>query len=155
MDQSRISGHGGGPAILLAEDDRLLRKAAETALRRHGFHVLAASNGDEALRLAFSEIPDLVLLDLIMPGVQGYEVLKALKNNKATAAIPVVILTNLGGDSDVQRALDAGAAAYAIKTNLSLVDLVALVSDILLTGESTPGTSKRPARGAGPTNSAD
>jgi DNA-binding response OmpR family regulator len=129
-----------GPTILLVEDDRLLRKAVESALRRRGFRVLTATNGDEALRTAAAEIPDLVLLDLVMPGLPGYQVLRALKDRDATAAIPVVILTNLGQDSDVQKALDAGAAAYAIKSNLALEELVALVRRVLLTPGSSRGT---------------
>jgi len=110
--------------ILLAEDDRFLRKAAEATLRQNGFVVLAAVDGEEALRLARAEAPDLVLLDLIMPKMQGFEVLRALKQDPATAGIPVIVLSNLGQDSDVQRALEAGAAAYLIKANLPLHDLV-------------------------------
>jgi len=128
------------PIILLVEDDRLLRKAAESALRRRGFRVLTATNGDDALRTAAAEAPDLVLLDLVMPGLPGHEVLRALKDNEVTAAIPVVILTNLGQDFDVQKALDAGAAAYAIKSNLALKELVALVRRVLLTPGSPRGT---------------
>ena len=110
--------------ILLAEDDRFLRKAAEATLRQNGFTVLTAVDGEEALRLARAEAPDLVLLDLIMPKMQGFEVLRTLKQDPATAGIPVIVLSNLGQDSDVQRALEAGAAAYLIKANLPLHDLV-------------------------------
>ncbi|HEV2359890.1 MAG TPA: response regulator [bacterium] len=130
----------GGPTILLVEDDRLLRKAAESALRLRGFRVVAVPNGDEALRAVAAEPPDLILLDLVMPGLQGHQVLKVLKDDAATARIPVVILTNLGQDSDVQQALNAGAAAYAIKTNLGLEDLVALVRRTLLMPESPRDT---------------
>ena len=130
----------GSRTILLVEDDRLLRKAAESALRQRGFRVLTATNGDEALRTAAAEIQNLVLLDLVMPGLPGYQVLRALKDNDATAAIPVVVLTNLGQDSDVQRALDAGAVAYAIKSNLALKELVALIRRVLLTPGPPPGT---------------
>lgn len=129
-----------GPTILLVEDDRLLRKAAERALRRGGFRVVTATNGDEALRAVAADAPDLILLDLVMPGLPGHHVLKILKGDAATAGIPVVILTNLGRDSDAQGALDAGAAAYAIKTNLGLDELVALVGQTLLTPESPRGT---------------
>ncbi len=91
--------------ILLAEDDRFLRRAAEATLRRHGFDVLTAVDGEEALRLARAERPDLVLLDLIMPKLQGFEVLRALKEDAATANIPVVVVSNLGQDNDVRQAL--------------------------------------------------
>lgn len=117
--------------ILLAEDDRFLRKAAETALRRRGFTVIPAVDGEEALRLARAEAPDLVLLDMIMPKMQGFEVLRSLKGDRATAAIPVLILSNLGQDSDVQQALEAGAAGYFVKANLSLQDLVKRVGELV------------------------
>src|SRR5579859_1536645 len=140
MPASGAATRDGAPTILLVEDDRLLRKAAESALRQRGFRVLTATNGDEALRTVSAEIPALVLLDLVMPGLQGHQVLKTLKNNPATAAVPVVILTNLGQDSDVKAALDAGAAAYAIKSDLGLEDLIALVRKVLATSGSPQGT---------------
>ena len=117
--------------VLLAEDDRFLRKAAETALKRHGFTVVPAVDGEEALRLARAEPPDLVLLDLIMPKMQGFEVLRALKADPATAPIPVVILSNLGQDGDVKQAMEAGAAGYFVKANLSLQDLVKRVGELV------------------------
>ena len=132
--------------VLLAEDDRFLRKAAETALKRHGFTVeaitlngrdilrftvVAAVDGEEALRLARAAPPDLVLLDLIMPRMQGFEVLRALKADPATAPIPVVILSNLGQDGDMKQAMDAGAAGYFVKANLSLQDLVKRVGELV------------------------
>jgi len=110
--------------ILLAEDDRFLRKAAETTLKRNGFEVSTAIDGEDALRSIREEAPDLILLDLIMPKVQGFEVLRSVKADPATAGIPVIILSNLGQDRDVERALEYGAAAYLIKANLSLDDLV-------------------------------
>ena len=117
--------------VLLAEDDRFLRKAAETALKRHGFTDVAAVDGEEALRLARAAPPDLVLLDLIMPRMQGFEVLRALKADPATAPIPVVILSNLGQDGDMKQAMDAGAAGYFVKANLSLQDLVKRVGELV------------------------
>jgi DNA-binding response OmpR family regulator len=117
--------------VLLAEDDRFLRKAAETALKRHGFTVLAAIDGEEALRMARAEAPDIVLLDLIMPKLQGFEVLRALKADPATTKIPVIILSNLGQESDVKQAMEAGAAGYFVKANLSLHDLVKRVGEMV------------------------
>lgn len=120
--------------ILLAEDDRFLRKAAEATLKRHGFTVVTATDGEEALRLAQAEIPDLILLDLIMPKIQGFEVLRTLKANPTTSSIPVIIVSNLGQTHDVQQALEAGAAAYLVKANLSLQDLVKQVEAALKGG---------------------
>ncbi len=128
--------HETSRRILLAEDDRFLRKAAEATLRQHGFSVVTAVDGEEALRLAEAEAPALILLDLIMPKIQGFEVLRALKANPATAAIPVIVMSNLGQSQDVQQALEAGAATYLIKANLSLQDLVTRVEHTLKGGTS-------------------
>jgi CheY-like chemotaxis protein len=97
--------------VLLAEDDRFLRRAAESRLRQNGFTVLPAVDGEEALKVARAERPDLILLDLIMPKLQGFEVLKALKQDPATAPIPVIVLSNLGQDEDLKRAMELGAVA--------------------------------------------
>ncbi len=113
--------------ILVIEDDRFLRKAAEAALRRHGYTVLTALDGETGLAVARVEHPDLVLLDLIMPGMQGFEVLKLLKEDASTSSIPVIILSNLGQDSDVKKALEAGAVDYLVKANLALDMLVGRV----------------------------
>jgi DNA-binding response OmpR family regulator len=112
------------PTILLAEDDRFLRKAAETMLKRSGFSVVAAADGEEALRLARESPPDLLLLDLIMPKLQGFDVLQSLKASPATAGIPVIVLSNLGQASDVELARERGAADYIIKSNIALEALV-------------------------------
>ena len=117
--------------ILLAEDDRFLRKAGAVALRQHGYTVLLAVDGEEALRIARAERPDLVLLDLIMPKLQGFEVLRALKEDPDTRPIPVIVLSNLGRDRDVQQTMEAGAVGYFTKANLSLRDLVKQVESAL------------------------
>lgn len=122
--------------ILLAEDDRFLRKAAETTLRRSGFTVLTAVDGEEALRLARAEGPELILLDMIMPKLQGFEVLRILKEDPATAPIPVIALSNLGQEQDVRQALEAGAAAYLVKANISLQDLVKRVEEVFERGKA-------------------
>ena len=117
--------------ILVAEDDRFLRKAAEVTLKRHGYTVLTACDGEDAVRMVRAEMPDLVLLDLIMPRLQGFEVLRALKEDPATVGIPVIVLSNLGQSSDVQQAMDGGAVAYFVKANLSLDDLAKRVEKAL------------------------
>jgi CheY-like chemotaxis protein len=123
--------NGEARRILVAEDDRFLRRAAEMALKRQGHTVLTAADGEEALRTARSVLPDLILLDLIMPKLNGFDVLQALKKDAPTAHIPVIILSNLGQDRDVQQAMDAGASAYLIKTDLSLQALVQRVEEAL------------------------
>ena len=120
--------------VLLAEDDRFLRRAASARLRQQGFTVLTAEDGAEALRMAREEQPDLILLDLIMPKMQGFEVLKALKQDGATSRIPVIVLSNLGQERDVQQAMEQGAIAYFVKAHLSLQDLVQKVGEALEAG---------------------
>ena len=122
--------------ILLVEDDRFLRKAAETTLKQQGYTVITAADGEEALRVARSAPPDLILLDVIMPKLNGFQVLDALKKDPTTAHIPVIILSNLGQDRDVQQAMEAGATAYFIKAVLSLQALVQRVGETLAAGSA-------------------
>ena len=117
--------------ILLVEDDRFLRKAAEVRLKRAGLTVLTAGDGVEALVLARAQAPDLILLDLIMPKLQGFDVLRALKEEEATRHIPVLIMSNLGQDADRERAALDGAAGYLVKANMSLDVLAAEVLRLL------------------------
>ncbi len=120
-----------GMKILLAEDDRLLSKASSAALRRRGFEVVTAADGEEALELARRECPDLILLDVIMPKLQGFEVLARLKADPATGAIPVVMLSNLAQPADVDEALKAGAIDYWIKADLRGDQLAAKAASAL------------------------
>ena len=117
--------------ILLAEDDRILRKAGETALRKRGYDVVAAVDGEEALAKAREDPPDLVLLDVMMPKVHGFDVLRGLKGDPRLRDIPVIMLTNLEQPSDMQRASDGGAVGYLVKSNLDLDDLAAKVAEAL------------------------
>jgi len=119
-----------GKRILLAEDDRFLRRACETSLRQLGFTTLVAVDGEEALRLIRAEQPDLILLDLLMPKVSGLEVLRALRSDAATRAIPVLVLTNSSREQDVREILALGAD-YQIKANLSLQELADHVRRLL------------------------
>lgn len=119
------------PKILLAEDDRLLSKAASAALRRRGLEVFTAADGEEAVEVARRETPDLILLDVIMPKLQGFEVLAQLKADPATANIPVVMLSNLAQQADVDEALRAGAIDYWIKADLRADQLAAKTASAL------------------------
>ena len=119
--------------ILLAEDDRFLRKSAGAMLLRQGFIVMTAENGEEALRLARTENPDLILLDVIMPKMQGFDVLRALKSDPHTSTIPVIILSNLGQESDSVAAREMGALDYWVKSNLALEELAMRVGQAIST----------------------
>jgi DNA-binding response OmpR family regulator len=117
--------------ILLVEDDRFLRRACETSLRQRGFTVIAAADGEEGLRLARTEAPDLVLLDLLMPKLPGVEVLRGLKADPATETIPVLILSNSSREQDVAEVFRLGAVDYWVKANLSLKELGERVAKLL------------------------
>jgi CheY-like chemotaxis protein len=117
--------------VLLVEDDRFLRKAAETTLRNQGLTVVTAVDGEQALELARETPPHLILLDLLMPKLHGFAVLQALKEDPRTAGIPVIVLSNLGQDTDLNAALALGATSFLVKANLSLHDLALRVHEAL------------------------
>jgi CheY-like chemotaxis protein len=105
--------------VLLVEDSKFLRIATERALSRAGFGVSTAADGEEALRLASDRLPDIILLDMMLPKISGPDVLKALKGNPATKDIPVVVLTSLSQKNE-EKLLSEGAAAYFEKSTLEL-----------------------------------
>lgn len=117
--------------ILFIEDEPGLQKALCEALRNAGYEVVSALDGEEGLRIARRDIPDLILLDLILPKKDGFEVLRELKGDSRTASIPVIVLTNLEGNQEVQKALEHGAASYLIKTNYALYEVIEKVGEIL------------------------
>ena len=101
--------------ILVAEDERDIRELIGFTLRHHGHEVLTASNGEDALAIALREVPDLVLLDIRMPRLTGYDVCRRLRADPTTQDIPVAFLSAKGQDSEVQAGMDAGATDYILK----------------------------------------
>jgi len=105
--------------VLLVEDSKFLRIANERALARAGYEVSTAADGEEALRVANDELPDVILLDMLLPKLSGPEVLKALKSNPATMAIPVIVLSSLSQRNE-EKLKQAGAVEYLEKASLDL-----------------------------------
>ena len=101
--------------ILIAEDERDIRDLITFTLRFAGYEVISASNGEEGYNMAKQLLPDLILMDVRMPKMTGYEACKALKADKSTEAIPVVFLSAKGQESEVQAGLDVGAVEYILK----------------------------------------
>ncbi len=101
--------------ILIAEDERDIRDLITFTLRFAGHEVTATTNGEEAYLKAQEILPDLILLDVRMPRMTGYEACEKIKNSPATAGIPVIFLSAKGQDTEVQTGLQAGAAEYIIK----------------------------------------
>jgi len=117
--------------ILFIEDEQTLQKTLGDILRKEGYEVINALNGEIGLRLAKTEKPDLILLDLILPVVDGFEVLRHIKNNPKIKEIPIVVLTNLDKMEDVERALQAGATTYLIKTDYGLAEVIEKIKKII------------------------
>ena len=117
--------------VLLVEDDRFLRRACEISLRQRGFVVTTAADGEEALRKVRAEVPDLILLDLLMPKMTGTEVLKALRAEEATREIRVLILSNSSREQDVEEIKTLGVSGYFVKADLSLQVLGDMVARLL------------------------
>lgn len=104
-----------GKKILLVEDEKNVILGVRTCLDAVGYDVEIVEDGEEALNAVSREHPDLILLDLLLPKLDGFEVLKVLKNNPETAKIPVIVLTAKAEEEDRQRALDLGANNYMTK----------------------------------------
>ena len=109
--------------ILIAEDEKSISQAYGEFLGRRGYLIEYAYDGEEAIKKAEEVSPDLILLDIVMPKIDGISVLKKLKENETTKDIPVIILTNLESSKDAEEAKKIGSLDYLIKTNLSLDDL--------------------------------
>ena len=105
--------------ILLVEDSKFLRLATERALARAGYEISSASDGEEALRIAREKLPDLILLDMLLPKMSGPDVLKALKQDALTKAIPVVVMTGMS-QKNAARLQEDGAAGFLEKSALEL-----------------------------------
>jgi DNA-binding response OmpR family regulator len=119
------------PKILLAEDDAFISRAYRDGLGRAGFDIVYAADGVEALKKIREDIPDLVLLDIIMPFKNGFEVLAEIKGDAKLKDIPVIILSNLGQESDIEKGRSLGAADYFIKANYSLREVIEKVKEHL------------------------
>ena len=110
--------------ILLVEDEPTLQKTLSTALQQEGYEVKNALDGEIGLQMAKELKPNLILLDLILPKMDGFEVLEQLKKEEETKELPVIILTNLESVQDIERALVLGANAYLVKANYDLKDVI-------------------------------
>lgn len=117
--------------ILVVEDEVTLHKALVDSLIQAGYETLSALDGELGWDLVSKEIPDLVLLDIILPKLDGFEVLAKMKENPKTADVPVIILTNLGDIPDIQKALDLGASTYLVKADFHLEDVLKKVEQTL------------------------
>ena len=117
--------------IIFIEDESELQRMVTGILAKDGYQVFAALDGETGLKLVEKELPDLVLLDLILPKKDGFEVLRELKQNEKTKKIPVIILTNLEGGTEIEKVLSLGATTYLVKTNYRLQEVIEKIKSIL------------------------
>jgi two-component system phosphate regulon response regulator PhoB/two-component system alkaline phosphatase synthesis response regulator PhoP len=129
-----------GQRILIVEDEEAIVEVVSQTLRRHGYETVSASDGDDALEKAFSLRPDLVILDLMLPKMDGWEVCRRLKADRQTASLPVLMLTARREERDVVEGLEIGADDY-MKKPFSLSELAARVKALLR--RSDPGETGR------------
>lgn len=117
--------------VLIVDDDAFLSGIYATKLELEGFQVVTGRDGEEALKLAASEKPDLILLDVLMPKLDGFEVLKRLKADPATKDAPVIMLTNLGQKEDIEKGMEEGAVDYLIKAHFVPAEAVDKIKKVL------------------------
>ncbi len=119
--------------ILVVEDDKFLRELISQKLVKEGYNVVQAIDGEEGVKKAKEEKPDIILLDLILPGIDGFEVLSRIKAEANLVAIPVIILSNLGQKEDIEKGLKLGANDYLIKAHFTPGEIIEKIQSILKT----------------------
>lgn len=117
--------------ILFIEDESALQKTFGDILKQEGYEMLSALDGQKGLEMAKEEKPDLILLDLVLPKMHGFEVLKSLKEDEMTQDIPIIVLTNLEAMGDVEKALELGATTYLVKASYSLEEVIQKIKKAL------------------------
>lgn len=117
--------------VLVVEDDQFLSSVLLKKLQNENCAVAHAMTGEEAVAKSVSEKPDIILLDLVLPGANGLDILKTVKDNPETKSIPVVILSNLSQQEDIDRAKELGAEKFLVKAMSTPEDIIALVAEIL------------------------
>lgn len=130
--------------ILLVEDDISLRDVYFARLQAEGFELAVASNGEEALAMAVKERPDLIVLDIMMPRISGFDVLDIVRTTPEIAHTKVIMMTALGSPTDKERGEKLGVDKYLVKSQVTLEDVVTTIKKVL---EAPTGGSKEPVVG--------
>jgi len=117
--------------ILIVEDDKFLRELIAQKLIKEGYNIVEAVDGEKGIKSVKEEKPDLILLDLILPGIDGFEVLAKIKEDPVLSQIPVIILSNLGQKDDIERGLKIGAVDYLIKAHFTPGEIIEKVKAVL------------------------
>ena len=117
--------------LLIVEDDKMIGTMYKTKLEQEGFIVLQAEDGSQGLEMAIRDKPDLIMLDVIMPQLDGFTVLQELRSNASTKHTPIIMLTNLGTDEDKAKGQKFGATDYIVKANLTPSQVSELIKKYL------------------------
>ncbi|PIY97035.1 MAG: response regulator [Candidatus Kerfeldbacteria bacterium CG_4_10_14_0_8_um_filter_42_10] len=117
--------------ILLIEDDKMLLEMYSSKFNREGYDIVTAENGSDGLKLAKENKPDLILLDIILPKLDGFATLKEIRGDANIKNTPVILLTNLGQDQDIQKGKALGADDYFVKANHTPTEVVEKVRELL------------------------
>ncbi|MEI6494966.1 MAG: response regulator [bacterium] len=117
-----------GKKILIVEDDEFLRSLTTKRLEKEGYAVAVAVDGESAVSAVRDNMPNLILLDLLLPGVNGFDVLEKLKADEALKSIPVIVFSNLGQKEDIDKANSLGADDFLIKANFTLDDVIGKIN---------------------------
>ncbi len=141
MDEQTLAASTTAPAnkkVLLVEDDEALASVYVTRLEAEGFMIKRVPNGEDALSAALEFHPDLILLDVMMPKINGFDVLDILRNTPETANVRVIMLTALSQETDKQRAKSMGVDDYLVKSQVVIADVVAKIKEHLGMTPTTP-----------------
>jgi len=117
--------------ILIIEDDTFLQGLVARKLGGQGFNILTASNGEEGLKIMETAVPDLLLLDLLLPKIDGFEVLARMRTNAGLRDVRVMVFSNLSEEKDIKRAKDLGVIDYLVKSNFTLDELANRIKEVL------------------------
>ena len=117
--------------VLIVEDEKPMARLLVESFKEAGLHTVVATQGDTGLAQALSERPDLILLDIVMPGMDGLTMLKKLRQDTWGKTVPVILLTNFGDTDKIIAATESGAYGYLLKANWEIKDIVAKVREAL------------------------
>jgi DNA-binding response OmpR family regulator len=117
--------------ILIIEDDKFLRELIARKLTSENFEPIEAKNGEDGFEKIKNDKPDLVLLDLILPGIDGFEVLKQAREEQVGQEIPIIILSNLGQKNDVDKGMELGAVDFLIKAHFTPQEIIEKIKNFL------------------------
>lgn len=129
--------------ILLVEDDSNLREIYGARLEAEGYDISSANDGEEALAIAVREKPDLIITDVMMPKISGFDMLDILRSTPETRDVKIIMMTALSQDEDRQRGTDLGADHYIVKSQVTLDDVIGIVKDVLSGGTGAAPTAQQ------------